>query len=204
MKVIGVTGGSGSGKSVACRYLASRGGKLIDCDKVYASLVDRPSECTAALANAFGKVILKPDGSLNRKMLSDIVFKSDNREKLDLLNRTVHPSVIEEVKRIIQDSSDSTYFLIDAPQLFEAGADKICDTTVYVTADEDKRLERIRKRDGISMQDAKRRLDSQHSDVFFKSKCDHTVYNNGTEQELETECYKLLDRLGITNNGKAK
>ncbi len=206
MKVIGITGGSGAGKSLACLHLKSRGGLLIDCDKVYASLVDKPSECTKAIANAFGADILKPDGSLNRAKLSEIVFKSGNKDKLSLLNETVHPIVINEVKRIINDrvNLEIPYFLVDAPQLFESGADKLCDCTVYVTADKGKRIERVLKRDGITIYAATRRVESQLCDEYFKSKCNYIVYNNGTEEELKNECLKLLDTLGIQRNGTSR
>lgn len=201
--VIGITGGSGSGKSLASRYLSARGGILIDCDKVYAALVDSPSKCTLAIADAFGNEVLKADGSLDRSKLSKIVFKHKNKDKLQLLNETVHPMVINEVERILraEENSNAPYFLIDAPQLFEAGADRLCDCTVYVTADKFKRFERILERDNITMSAAMRRVASQHTDEFFKSKCDHIVYNNGTEEELKAECDKLLDSLGIHQIG---
>ncbi len=206
MKVIGITGGSGAGKSLACRFLLSRGGMLIDCDKVYASLVDVPSHCTEALSKAFGKEILTSDGALNRSKLSSMVFKSENKEKLRLLNETVHPIVINEVKKVINSpaNENAPYVLVDAPQLFESGADRLCDYTVYVTADTVKRIERIITRDNIKLDAAERRLASQFSEEYFKSKCDFTVYNNGTEEELAAECSKLLDRLGIQQNGTAK
>ena len=201
MRVIGITGGSGAGKSLACRFLRSRGGLLIDCDKVYASLVDAPSECTEAISKVFGAYVLHPSGALDRKKLSEIVFNS--KEKLALLNSTVHPIVIDKVKEIIRTEADAgiRYFLIDAPQLFEAGADAICDCTVYVTADKDVRIKRIRERDGISEEAAERRIASQLSDEYFRKRCTYTITNNGTEKELEAECSRLLDLIGIKRNG---
>lgn len=203
MLVLGITGGSGAGKSAACKYLLSRGGSLVDCDKVYASLVDKPSECTVQLANEFGSSVLNADGSLNRRALSDIVFKSGNGDRLTRLNEIAHPFVIAEVKRILGDNDGNgiPYTIIDAPQLFEAGADKLCDRTLFVTANRAMRIERIVTRDGITAQAATRRIDSQLSDEYFESRCDYAIYNNGSEDELKRECYSLLDRLGIKENG---
>ena len=199
MTVIGITGGSGAGKSLACQYLQSRGGRLIDCDKVYASLVDSPSECTEAIAAAFGREVLKANGALDRSKLSEIVFKRGSKDMLELLNKTVHPAVIDEVEKLIgaADAEGIPYVLVDAPQLFEAGADRICDCTVFVTADKAKRIERILSRDTITLEAAVRRIDSQLSDSFFENRCSHILHNNGTERQLEQKCNSLLDLLGI-------
>ena len=203
MMVIGITGGSGAGKSVACKYLCARGGLVINCDKVYASLVDTPSSLTKMLSKEFGPEILKADGSLDRKTLSSIVFGSESKEPLKRLNAITHPAVIAEVKRLITEGlkNNIPYFLVDAPQLFEAGADSICDCTVCVTADKEKRCERIVARDSISNQSAMQRISSQLSDDFFFSRCDYTILNNGTEDELAEKCFKLLDLLEIHDNG---
>lgn len=204
MLVIGLTGGSGAGKSLVAKHLLSRGGALIDCDAVYARLVDNPSECTVALSDAFGPDVLTPSGTLDRTALSQIVFADGGKEKLALLNATVHPIVINEVKRVLTKLSDDRvpYAIIDAPQLFEAKAETLCDTTVFVLADRELRASRIMQRDNITREKAMARINAQLSDEYFAERCEHCIINDTTERELKEQCASLLDSLGIEDNGE--
>ena len=204
MIVIGLTGGSGAGKSLVAKHLLSRGGAIIDCDAVYAELVDNPSECTAALSKVFGPNILTQNGTLDRPALSRIVFADGGKEKLSLLNATVHPIVISEVKKILTNlSAEGTpYAIIDAPQLFEARAEALCDTTVFVKANRELRASRIMQRDGLTRERALARINAQFSDDYFAERCEHCITNNATENELREQCTSLLDFLGIVDNGE--
>ena len=206
MLVIGLTGGSGAGKSLVAKHLLSRGGTLIDCDAVYAELVDNPSVCTSALSTAFGPDILNKNGTLNRAALSSIVFADGGKEKLALLNATVHPIVVSEVKRRLAKlyTEGAPYVIIDAPQLFEAKADELCDTTVFVKAENELRQMRIMERDGITREKAAARINAQLTDDYFSERCKHCIVNNGTEIELSEQCSLLLDTLGIKVNGEMK
>ena len=199
LRIIGLTGGSGAGKSVASRLLLNRGGRLIDCDKVYAELVCAPSACTAALSRAFGESILQKNGALDRAKLASVVFSDGGKAKLALLNSTVHPFVVDEVKSIIDTYSSIgvPYVIIDAPQLFEANAHTLCDCTVFVTADEEKRIARICERDGIDRERAIMRIRSQYPDEYFLERCTYVLVNDSGEEELALRCEELLDVLGI-------
>jgi len=199
MKIIGLTGGSGSGKSSAASFLCCCGGKVINCDALYAEMTSQYTECTAAIARAFGRDVLNCDGSLNRKKLGSVVFSPNGARSLEKLNSVVHPIVVSAVEKKLNEYLEDgvPYVIIDAPQLFEAGADKLCDHTIAVTADRRIRVARIVKRDNISEEAANARLDAQLPDSFFVSVCDSVLINNGTDKELERSCMALLEKLGL-------
>ena len=147
---IGITGMSGSGKSYVSAVFAKYGIPSINADAVVHRLYQDKNPCTVALAATYGDQILNPDHSINRAALASIVFQS--REKLNQLNRTVHPFV-EEVIRLEALTAEKNGFgaiLLDAPQLFEAGLEKACDYVIAVLAEEDFKLHNIMKRDGIT------------------------------------------------------
>jgi len=199
VKVIGLTGGSGSGKSVAASFLASRGGLVIDADAVYHRLISKKGRCTRALARAFGPDILRADGTLDRGKLAKTVFAADGKEALSLLDRTVHPIVMRQVRRLLARAKEKgvPYVVFDAPQLFEAGGDSLCDCTVGVLSDRPLRVARLGARDALPEDEISRRLDAQLPDAFFRERCDFILENNGTTDELEKACEALLSRLGI-------
>ena len=101
MKIIGVTGPSGSGKSLLCQRLSKKGFSVIDADDVYHKLLIPPSDCIDALRGAFGNTVFKEDGTLDRKALSEIVFHDE--EKLNLLNTTVHGFVLDKIRKMISE-----------------------------------------------------------------------------------------------------
>lgn len=197
MVVLGLTGKSGSGKSVVADILKARGAYVIDCDSLYNDMVIAPSDCTRSIASAFGNDVLNSDGSLNRKALGSLVFGVENKEKLDLLNSTVHPFVFDEIKKIISEISlrDFSYCVIDAPQLFEAGVDRICDFTVVVTAEEEQRISRIMSRDQIDLDAAQKRIASQLDDAFFTQKADFIIDNSGAYEDLLKAVDTFIEKL---------
>ena len=199
MKVLGLTGGSGSGKSVAASFLASRGGNVIDADAVYHRLIAEKGRCTWAVSRAFGPDILLPDGTLDRRKLASLVFAPDGREALCRLNEAVHPIVMREIGKLLSKAERSgvPYVVLDAPQLFEAGADRLCDATAAVLADRDLRIRRLSERDALPAGEAARRIDAQLPDDYFREHCDFILENNGTADQLREACETLLSRLGV-------
>lgn len=182
---IGLTGQTGAGKSYVCKKLQSRGFSVIDCDEAVKNIYERNSDLAEKLASIFGDEILA-DGKIDKKALGRIVF-SDS-EKLKKLDETVHPYVMAECAK------KATFpCVLDAPQLFEAGAEKVCYKTVAVLANEETRLKRILARDGITADEAKKRMNSQHSEEFFISHCDCVIYNNNDDIDAQTD--KLLDEI---------
>jgi dephospho-CoA kinase len=185
MKVIGLTGRSGSGKSDFCEILRKYGIDCLDTDKVAREVVEKGKPCLNELVSFFGNGILLPDGNLDRKKLGSIAFSDKN--KLFSLNSITHKYITEKVTIWLdgQKKDGASAAVIDAPMLFESGEDKMCDMTVAIVCDDKLRIKRITARDGIDEEYAKKRLDSQKPDTFFIEKCSHIIYNNKTHEELE-------------------
>ena len=138
--ILGVTGGTGSGKSTVCEYLKEKGAKIIDADIVAREIVMKGKPALFEIEEAFGSDVLFSDGSLDRKKLGKIVFASS--EKLNILNGITHKYIIEEIKNRVSES-DENLVIIDAALLFETELFKLCHKTVAVTADKKEREKRI-------------------------------------------------------------
>ena len=197
MLVIGLTGPTGAGKGAVADVLSRDGIPVINADSVYHELISPPSSCLQELVEAFGKEILLPSGSLDRRALGGIVFNDPAaRERL---NAITHRYVMEEVKtrmeRLRREGVPVAVF--DAPQLFEAGAHRACGTVISVLADRGLRLERILARDNITAEAAMRRILAQKSDDFFKTHSDYIIENNGTVEMLAPQVHRILTELGV-------
>ncbi len=195
MKIIGLSGTSGSGKFVAGRFFSAFGCALIDTDSLYHSMIEKDSECSRAIIEAFGEAVSNELGGIDRKKLSEIVF-SDS-EKLSLLNLVSHKYVKLACNEIIERerAMGRELAVIDAPQLFEADMQGMCDATVAVVADRDIRIKRICARDKISEERARARVDSQHTDAFFAENCDFVIENNLDVAHLFLSTKKVLDKI---------
>ncbi len=193
MAVIGVTGPSGAGKSLFCSYFEEAGYLHLNCDKIYHSLVDKPSECTRELAKLFGNGILNGDGSLDRPALAAIVFAPDAEEKRDKLNKLTHAYVLGEVRRAIKET-DRRHIIIDAPLLFEAGYEKECDLTVALIAPAEDRLARLCARDSRPAEALRARMAAAPADSFYTSRADMTVVNSGDLKALRAEAEMIINR----------
>lgn len=144
--VLGITGGTGSGKSTVCECLKKLGAEIIDADKIARSIVLPGSPVLKSLAESFGGDILLPDGTLDRKALAGKAFSSE--ENTRLLNSLTHPEIIKECnEKIAEKRSKCSFIVVDAPLLFVSGLDKLCDVTARVDAPAEMRLERIMQRD---------------------------------------------------------
>ena len=197
MLVIGLTGPSGAGKGTVSRLFASYGLQVIDADAVYHALLIPPSPCLNELTAAFGTDILLPDGTLDRKALGNLVF-SDPRA-LAGLNEISHRFVKEEIRRRLRDldAQKIPAVVLDAPQLFEAGCDRDCQVVVSVLANEKMRLERIMRRDGISKEDALRRIRAQYDSSFFRNHSDYIIENDASPDNLRPAVKQILTDLGV-------
>ena len=197
MLVIGLTGPSGAGKGLVSQAFASYGLKIIDADAVYHALLLPPSSCLDELTSAFGKQILRPDGTLDRALLGNLVF-SDPRA-LAKLNEISHRYVREEIRRQMLElkARNVRTVVLDAPQLFESGCNRGCNIIVSVLADEKLRIGRIMSRDGISAEDALRRMRAQHSDAFFRTHSDYIIENNASPDDLKPAVKQILTNLGV-------
>lgn len=189
--IIGITGGTGSGKSTLLQLIAGRGGLVLDCDAIYHALLQTDKELLQSIENTFPGTVTA--GSLDRKKLGTIVF-NDEAALLEL-NCITHAAVKKEVLRILEEKPELA--AIDAIGLFEGELDSLCDVTVAVTAPTEDRVRRIMARDGISESYARNRINAQHSNLWFTSKCDYALENNGTREEFSAKCIAFLRKIGI-------
>lgn len=199
MKIIGITGGSGSGKTTLLGAVGARGGLVLDCDAIYHQLLQSDRALLGALEVRFPGVV--ENGALNRRKLGNIVFADPSA--LRDLNRLTHGRVAQEVRRRIEQS-DAPLAAIDAIGLFESGLDRLCDTTVCVTAPLQARIDRLVQRDGISPETALARLNAQCSDAELSARCRHTLQNQGwTREEFLRQCHALLDAILLEKETKS-
>lgn len=178
-KIIGITGGSGCGKSHICALLAARGMTVVDCDAVARVLMEPGHACLSETAEAFGEDILE-NGVLNRKKLAKLVFS--DKEKLAELNRITHKYILEDIYNRIEQA-ESEIVLVDGAVLIESGI--VCDKLIGVLADRTVRKKRITERDGLSEEEAERRINAQQPDSFYLENCDLVIYNSGGEVDID-------------------
>ena len=178
--IIGLTGQSGAGKSTVSCLFERDGFYIINADKVSCKVTSTP-EVLSLLKENFGDSIILETGGLNRRALANIVFT--NKEKLQLLNSLLFPIITKEIEKMI-DETDKEFVLLDAPQLFESGADKICDKIISVIAPRDMLIERAVERDDISYEEAENRLKSQYSQQFFIDNSNYIIENKTTIGDL--------------------
>ena len=189
--VIGITGGSGCGKTTLLNLIRDRGGLVLDCDAIYHRLLKEDAALVNAISARFPGTV--EDGILNRKKLGAIVF-SDEQALADL-NRITHTAVRQEVLRQLE--AKPALAAIDAIGLFEGELAPLCHVTVAVTAPEEDRVRRLMARDGISEEYARSRIAAQHSESWFREKCDCTLRNDSTLDAFATKCLAFLQTLGI-------
>lgn len=200
--VIGLTGLSGSGKSTVADMFKNKGAAVIDCDILARTVTEKGKPCLKQLADEFGGEILQNDGTLNRKKLASIAFSTDESTKM--LNKITHAYIMKEIENAVSDyeKSGRNVVLLDAPQLFESGADKLCDFTVCVIAERNTAKQRIISRDGLDESGAETRLDRQFTNDFFKSHTDFAIYNDSTLAALEQQVDSVYEKIVKTNSGK--
>ena len=177
MKIIGLTGLTGAGKSTVAQKLMAYGCYHIDADKVAREVINNNENVKNKLKEHFGDDVINEDGTTNRPLLASRAFA--NEESTNALNEITHPAVTEEIKSIIKDLEEFGYrgVIIDAIALFESGEDALCDFTVAVVAPKEIRLERIMKRDNITEEKALERINAQKDESFFTSRADFVLWN---------------------------
>ena len=187
--ILGITGGTGCGKTTLLKEIERRGGLVLDCDAVYHELLTRDTALLDAIEARFPGVV--EDGELQRKKLGAIVF-ADEQALLDL-NAITHGAIRTEIVRRLAENPGLA--AIDAIALFEGGLSALCDATVAVCAPEESRVERLMARDNISREYAQNRIRAQKSEDWFRQMCGYTLYNDGTQEEFAEKCRVFLDEL---------
>ena len=202
-RVIGLTGQSGAGKTTVSRVFSQNGFAVIDADIISREVTQKGQPCLTELSEAFGSDLINSDGTLTRQRLGSIVFS--DREKLRQLNGIIYPYIIYRIISRIDELSEEgrELILLDAPTLFEANADDLCDLIISVTADESIRMSRIIARDNITPEAAKKRFESQYSEHFFVNHSDFVIINNKTPDVLAAKAEEVAGKIKEYYNAKA-
>lgn len=193
--IVGLTGQTGAGKTTVCKVFKEKGFMVINADAVSRNVTEKDSPCLNELCLFFGKDILFEDGSLNRRKLGDIVFS--DKKKLEILNSITYPYITSEILADIEQLSAEGHrlILLDAPTLFESRADDFCELIISVISREELRIERIIKRDSISRESAKNRIDSQLKEEFFRNNSDFIIKNNEDIENLFEVAREVADKV---------
>ena len=200
MKIIGITGTTGSGKTTALQRIKAHGGLILDCDKIYHRLLQTDDHMRQLIENAFPGTIR--NGKLFRKELGKRVF--GDPIALMTLNGITHGCVHEKVIETLMHSR-KPFAAIDAIALFESGISTLCDFTVAVTAPEEVRIKRLLVRENITEEYARARIAAQKDAEFFCDQCDYVLQNDGTVEKFEAKCDTLFSTLlgeAYEKNGK--
>jgi dephospho-CoA kinase len=206
MLIVGLTGGVASGKSVVSRILKEEGAYLIDADQIARELVQPRASAWEELVKVFGKEILQKDGSIHRKKLAAKVF-SDPKQR-DLLNRTLHPRIKEEMGRrlkAIGQKDPEAIVVIDAPLLVETGDHREMDKVIVVISTEAQQIARLREREGMDQEEARRIMASQIATEEKVKVADFVIRNEGSLEETERRAREVFQELkGIALQDKRR
>lgn len=187
--VLGLTGGSGAGKTSALRAIEALGGKVLDCDEVYYEMLQDDQPLRQSIRATFGDEMFRPDGTLDRQILGAIVY--NDADRMDQLNDIVYRAVGPELQRRMLASPNHLY-AIDAVNLIEGGGGRQCDRTIAITSPAELRVRRIMARDGIDEQYARMRIGAQKSDDFYRERCDCELENDAESPELFEQKARLF------------
>jgi dephospho-CoA kinase len=196
MLLVGLTGGIGSGKSQVAQMFKRLGAYLIDADELAHEAVQPDRPVLKRIVEAFGPEILNPDGTLDRATLGRQVF--DDAEKRELLNSIVHPYVFREEERRrkeIAQKDPKAIVLFDAALLIETGSDQLMDKVILVTIDRRKQIGRIMKRDGLSREEAVRRIEAQMPQSKKKSRADYIIDGGQPLDAVEAQVGQIYKEL---------
>jgi len=189
--ILGITGGSGCGKTTLLQIIEEAGGLVLDCDAIYHDLLKKDHSLLQSIEDRFPGTV--EQGVLQRKKLGTIVFSDENA--LLSLNRITHNAVKQEVLRRLENAPQLA--AIDAIALFEGGLAELCGLTVAVTAPTEDRVRRLMARDGIAESYARSRIAAQHNEEWFGEHCDYVLSNDGTMDQFRKKCLAFLHNCGI-------
>jgi dephospho-CoA kinase len=196
-RVIGLTGGIGSGKSTVSRFLAELGAVIIDADKIGHEVYRPDTDTWRKLVKTFGRGILAADNTIDRKKLGAIVFS--NEEELKRLNAIIHPQITEIIKKQIDDyrRKDAKVIVLDAPVLLEAHANNLTDEVWVVVADDDNVIKRAVARTGLREEQIRDRIRAQMSKTERIKNAQVIIYNDGTPEDLRGKIKKLWEQIKV-------
>lgn len=183
MLKVGITGGIGSGKTTVCKLFETLGIPIYYADDRAKAIMIANKKLIAGLKAEFGNETYLEDGSLNRSYIAGIVFS--DKSKLEKLNALVHPAVRIDGDNWFEAQSDKPYALKEAALHFETGGYKLLDKMITVFAPEKVRIERVMKRDNVTAEAVKARIDKQLPDSEKMKKADFIIYNDGSKSLID-------------------
>ena len=198
MILVGLTGGVATGKSTVAKMFKQCGAVVIDADELARDVVRPGKPAWREIIETFGKTVLNPDRTINRRALGAIVFA--NRAKLHRLERIIHPRVAREQSRLTKRAArnDSKAVVIyDVPLLFEVGIDKRVDKILVVTADRNTQIARLKSRNGLSHAEALRRIHSQMPRAKKIQRADHVLQGTLSRTSLRRQVNRILKNLRL-------
>ncbi len=192
MRVFGITGGSGSGKTTFSKIMSELGVYIIDTDVIAHRITEKGEECLKELADYFGNDILNDGGELNRKRLAQLAFADS--ESTEALNRITHKYIKEETIRLIEQT-DSDIVGIDGAVIIGSNIQPLCEFIVSVISEKEVRMQRLKERDNLSDEQINLRLSAQPDDKFYIENSLYIIYNNGDLKELQRQAQQLYKRI---------
>ena len=193
MKMIGITGGIGAGKSTVSAEFKKLGAKVVDADAISRQVTTKEGLAYKEIVQHFGESILFENGEINRKALAEIVFSDKN--KLATLNEITHKHIFTKMQEEI-DISTEEIVVLDVPLLFSDDFKIPCDIKIAVVADEDIRIDRVMKRDGMTYEEVEKRIKNQITNEEYMNLADIYIWNNDLEetQKQVREIYESARR----------
>lgn len=194
MKVIGITGGIGSGKSTVSNIIKNNNFPVIDCDEISRELTQNDDAVLSEISRCFGDSVFDDNGNLLRQELANIVFSDSSKKKI------LEDIVVTRIFEIVRDdlskhrSLGTKLVFIDAPLLIETGLNRLCDICVLVTADIETRINRVEKRDRISRDRVLERINNQMPESEKKAVADELIDNSGSIEYLNNSVERLINK----------
>lgn len=188
--IIGITGGTGCGKTTLLEVAGQLGVQILDCDAIYHHLLQTDPELLQAIDAAFPGVV--EAGQLQRKKLGTQVFADP--AALERLNAITHQAVRQAVEAQLRPDC---HVAIDAIALFESGMNRLCQVTVAVTAPMEERVRRLIERDGVTREYALSRIAAQKDPQWYQDRCDYVLVNDGDPDTFRRKCLAFFGQLGI-------
>jgi dephospho-CoA kinase len=195
-KVIGVTGGIGSGQSTVCEVFKNLGCKIVNVDEKAKQVIKKNKTVQNEIKKEFGSKVFFRDGTLNRKLLASIAFEDEN--KTQLLNKIVHPRMVADVVEEMESARFSGRYpliIVDAALIYEISIEKLFEHVIVVFSNQNQRVKRVMQRDNVKKEEVIARMDRQIPLAEKQKWADYVIDNRGEIVDLEIQVQKVFDEL---------
>ncbi len=196
--VVGITGSIASGKSLVTDYLIQKNYKVIDADVISREVTKKGGECYKTIVDTFGSEYLQENKEIDRKKLAKIIYF--DKEKKKQLENIIHPVVLEKIEDYIFKENREIIF-VSMPLLYEVGFEKKCDKVIVVYTNYDKQIERLMKRDNISLEYANDKIASQYPISLKISKSDYVIDNSQEKEKTYSAIEQVLKEIKENRDG---